>query len=393
MNKSVSNEEFIPYQSLEPMPVVEEGPAAEHRARLPKRKRLFGGLAAAIAIVGGGYYAYDALVASHHVVTDNAYVGADVAQVTPLVGGPVSEVLVQDAQVVRAGDALVRLDDTDARIAVARAEANLAAAERRVQSLIATDSGLGAEVAARAADEARAGAQIAAAQSDMDKARIDLQRREALAASGAISAEELTTARNAFNSAAANLRAAQATRAQAAAARDAAAGSRKASGALIADGDVATNPDVLAARAALDQARVDLARTVIRAPVDGVVSKRQVQVGQRVQAGAPLMVVVPVQAAYVDANFKEVQLAKVRPGQKVKLTSDLYGEDVEFDGRVVGFSGGTGAAFAVVPAQNATGNWIKVVQRLPVRIALDPAQLKQHPLRVGLSMTADVRLD
>jgi len=149
---------------------------------------------------------------------------------------------------------------------------------------------------------------------------------------------------------------------------------------------------VLAARAALDQARVDLERTVLRAPVDGVVSRRQVQVGQRVQAGAMLMVVVPVQAAYVDANFKEVQLANVRPGQQVELTSDLYGEDVVYHGTVAGFSGGTGAAFALVPAQNATGNWIKVVQRLPVRIKLDPREVTQRPLRVGLSMNVDIRV-
>jgi Multidrug resistance efflux pump len=146
----------------------------------------------------------------------------------------------------------------------------------------------------------------------------------------------------------------------------------------------------VAARAARDQAKVDLERTVIRAPVDGIISRRQVQVGQRVQPGAMLMLVVPIQQAFVDANFKEVQLAKVRPGQKVMLESDLYGGAVQYHGTVVGFSGGTGAAFSVVPAQNATGNWIKVVQRLPVRIQLDPKELAQHPLRVGLSMTATI---
>lgn len=154
---------------------------------------------------------------------------------------------------------------------------------------------------------------------------------------------------------------------------------------------VDTHPEVLAARAARDQAQLDLDRTVIRAPLDGVISRRQVQVGQRVQPGMALMMVVPIQSAYVDANFKEVQLAKVRPGQPVVLKADLYGGKVEYTGRVVGFSGGTGAAFAVVPAQNATGNWIKVVQRLPVRIALDPKELQKHPLRVGLSM--DVEID
>ncbi|MFZ5748752.1 MAG: HlyD family efflux transporter periplasmic adaptor subunit [Pseudomonadota bacterium] len=365
---------------------------ADTAAQTRKRKRLFAALAGGIALVGTSAYGYTTLVASKHAVTDNAYVGADIAQVTPLIGGPVAEVRVQDAQSVRRGDVLVRLDDTDAKIAVARAEADLAATIRKVRGLVATDSALGAQITARAADEARADAQLVAAQSDLAKARIDLDRRQALARSGAVSGEELTTMRNAYNGALANLRAAQAARAQASATRAAAIGSRDANRALIADASVDNNPEVLAARAALAQARVDLARTVIRAPIDGVVSKRQVQVGQRVQPGAPLMMVVPIQAAYVDANFKEVQLAHVRPGQTATLTSDLYGEDVVYHGTVVGFSGGTGAAFAVVPAQNATGNWIKVVQRLPVRIRLDPKELAQHPLRVGLSMTADVKV-
>jgi len=366
--------------------------AHEDQARTAKRKRLFLGLAGGVALLGGGYYGYDALVGSHHAVTDNAYVGADVAQVTPLIGGPVRDVLVQDAQQVRRGDILVRLDDTDAQIAVARAEAEFASTVRRVKGLVATDGGLTAQISARHEDELRAEAALGAARSDFEKARIDLQRREALAASGAVSGDELTAMRNAFNTATANLRSAEAGRAQAAATRQAAIGSREANRALIVDTTVDTNPDVLAARAALAQARVDLERTIIRAPVDGIISRRQVQVGQRVQAGATLMVVVPIQSAYVDANFKEVQLAKVRPGQSVKLTSDLYGEDVVYHGTVMGFSGGTGAAFSVVPAQNATGNWIKVVQRLPVRIRLEPNELIQHPLRVGLSMNADVQV-
>lgn len=366
---------------------VEQLEAAQTKA---KRKKLFTAFAAGIAVVGGGWYGYDVLVASKHAVTDNAYVGADVAQVTSQLAAPVSDVMVQDTQQVRRGDLLVVLDDTDARIAVANAEANLASAIRKVQGLHATDSGLDAQIAARAADQGRAAAQVAAAQADLEKARIDLQRRQALASSGAVSQDELTTARTAFSNAAAALRASQASQAQAAAARNAAVGDRDANRALIANTTVDNNPEVLAARAALAQAKVDLARTVIRAPIDGIVSKRQVQVGQRVQPGSMLMVVVPVQAAYVDANFKEVELKKVQPGQTVELWSDLYGEDVVFHGTVQGFSGGTGAAFALVPAQNATGNWIKVVQRLPVRIKLDPRELNKHPLRVGLSMNVDV---
>ena len=367
-----------------------------HPAERPSnsaRKKLFAGLAAGVAIAAIGYFGYDLFVASHHAVTDNAYVGADVAQITPLVGGPVSEVRVQDAQFVRRGDVLVQLDDTDARIAVAHAEADLAATMRKVRGLVATDGGLRAQIAARGADEAHADAQIAVAHADLDKARIDLDRRQALASSGAVSGEELTTMRSAYATADANLKSALAARAQAGATRDAAIGSRDANHALIADATVDTNPEVLAARAALDQAKIDLSRMVIRAPIDGVISRRQVQVGQRVQAGSPLMAVVPIQSAYVDANFKEVQLSKVRPGQPVTLTSDLYGDEVVYHGRVIGFSGGTGAAFAVVPAQNATGNWIKVVQRLPVRIQLDRTELAGHPLRVGLSMTADIALN
>ena len=362
----------------------------DRKATTTKRKKLFSAFAGVLALIGGSYYAYDTLYASKHVVTDNAYVGADVAQVTPLIGGPVRAVYVQDTQQVRRGSVLVRLDDTDARIAHARAEAELAATIRHVRGLYANDTGLGAQVSARAADEAGADAQLNSARADLEKARIDLQRREALAESGAVSGDELTSVRNAYNTAAAALRSAQASRAQTAATRNAAISSREANRVLIDHVSVENHPDVLAARAAFDQAKVDLERTVIRAPIDGVVSRRQVQVGQRVQPGAMLMVVVPIQSAYVDANFKEVQLAKVTPGQPVELTSDLYGDDVVFHGTVKGFSGGTGAAFALVPAQNATGNWIKVVQRLPVRITLDPKDLQKHPLRVGLSMEVDV---
>jgi membrane fusion protein (multidrug efflux system) len=233
---------------------------------------------------------------------------------------------------------------------------------------------------------------VQAAQADHEKARIDRDRRNALAANGSVSGDELTAAQTVFRTTSANLAAANAARLQARAARVAAIAARDINAALIAGTTVETNPEVLAARAARDQAQVNLDRMIIRAPVDGVVSRRQVQAGQRVQPGMMLMVVVPLAEVYVDANFKEVQLAKVRSGQSATLVSDLYGSAAPFKGRVIGFSGGTGAAFAVVPAQNATGNWIKVVQRLSVRIALDPAELAARPLQVGLSMTADVDL-
>jgi len=377
-------------QNLAAAPLAAEAP--NDSTVKAKRRNLFAIFAMVVVGLAILYWAYVHFIASRRVSTDNAYVGANVAQVTPLIGGPVREVLVDDAQRVKRGDILVRLDDTDARLALARAEAELSLTERRVRGLLATDSGLGAQVTARVADQARAEARIVAARADLAKAKIDLDRREALAASGSVSGDELTIARNAYSTATANLKVAQAENAQAQANQTSAVGSRDANRALIAGAAPEANPEVLAARAARDQARVDLDRTVVRAPVDGVVSRRQVQVGQRVPAGASMMMVVPVQAAFVDANFKEGQLARVKPGQRVTLTSDLYGEGVEYHGRVIGFSGGTGAAFAVVPAQNATGNWIKVVQRLPVRIALDPKELAEHPLRVGLSMNATVNL-
>jgi membrane fusion protein (multidrug efflux system) len=364
--------------------------AAADARRLAKRKRLFLALLGGIAVIGAGYYAYDTLIASRHAATDNAYVGADTADITPLVSGPVEQVLVANAAMVHQGQVLVRLDSTDARIALARADANLANAKRAVRALIANDANLSAQVAARAAEALQADANLTGAKARLAKAKIDLARRRALLGSGGVSGDEVTSAQDAFSTAAANLQAAEAALALTAANRDAAIAAYQANHVRVAGTTVDINPEVLVTQAARNQAEIDLDRTVIRAPVDGVVTSRDVQVGQQVQAGAQLMLVVPVGHAYVDANFKEGQLSKVRPGQPVTLTSDLYGGKVTYHGTVVGFAGGTGAAFAVLPAQNATGNWIKVVQRLPVRIALDPQELAAHPLRVGLSMEADI---
>ena len=301
-----------------------------------------------------------------------------------------AEVRVTNTQSVRKGDVLVVIDPTDARIALAAAEANYASAVRKVKQTIATGSALGAQTDERVADIGRMHAQVSIAEADLARARIDLTRREALAADGGVSGEELSSAKNAFAAAEGNLSAARASLAQAEAARGSAHGQEAANDALIVGTTPETNPDVLSAKARLDQARIDLDRTVVRAPVDGVVTQRAVQVGQRVSAGTTLMTVVPVTEAYVDANYKESQLHGVRPGQPVELTADIYGGKVVYHGRVVGFSGGTGSALAVIPAQNATGNWIKVVQRLPVRIALDRRELAQHPLRIGLSMDATI---
>ena len=354
------------------------------------RTKLFASLLAGVTICGAGYYAYDYFIGSRYVTTDNAYVGAETAHVTPLVGGPVKEVRVSDTDIVKTGDVLVVLDDTDARLAFAQAEAALGQAERRVRGYFANDEGLSAQVTARGADQARAAADVASAKSALDRARVDFSRRQALAASGSVSGDELTAAENAFRQASAAFDAALAAQVQAAANREASIGQLKANAVLITNTTVDTNPEVASARARFEQAKVDLERTIIRAPVDGVIVQRAVHVGQRVQSGASLMSIVPVGEAYVDANFKEMQLTKVLEGQEVELTSDLYGSDVVFHGRVVGLSGGTGSAFALIPAQNATGNWIKVVQRLPVRIAIERDDLLKHPLRVGLSMEATI---
>jgi membrane fusion protein (multidrug efflux system) len=297
-----------------------------------KRLRLFALLAMTVAVAGCGGWAYWEDVGSRYISTDNAYTAAEVALVTAEIDGPVADVRVTDSQKVKRGDVLVVLDDTDAKLAKRQAEADLA----------------------------RAVAQVASAKANLERSGIDLKRREALVGSGSVSGDELTQVKNGATNARAAL-----------------------DGALAAE---------VLAEARLDKAKVDLGRTVIRAPVDGVIARRQVQLGQRVQPSVPLLSVVPVRDMYVNANFKEVQLSDVHPGQTVDLVCDLYGDKVVYHGIVDGFNGGTGSAFALIPAQNATGNWIKVVQRLPVRVRLDPAELEAHPLRVGLSMNARIDL-
>lgn len=373
-------------EHLEQVSVPDAGKAADGVRKKRRLKVVLALAAAKIALGAGAWMFFD----ESHVSTDNAYVSADSAQVTPLVSAAVIDVPVVNTQVVRKGQIILRLDDSDARLALARAEAEYLKARRQFSQTAANSGSLAAQISARDADIGQAQAQLAASQANFDKARIDLARRSELASSGAVSGEELTTARNAFSTAQANLALARSGVAQAAATRGAARESWAANEALIAGSTVDTSPEVAAAKAKLEQARLDLQRTVIRAPIDGVITNRQVQVGQRIAAGSPVMTIVPVGSVFVDANFKEGQLSKVRPGQKVELISDLYGDEVVYHGKVAGFSGGTGSAFALIPAQNATGNWIKVVQRLPVRITLDPKELAKHPLRVGLSMEAEI---
>ncbi|MCG8158808.1 HlyD family secretion protein [Brenneria goodwinii] len=375
------------------MAQVNNAPANDHfdiSRATSSRKKGFMGLAAVIVIAAVGYGLWYYFVGSRYVTTDNAYSAAEVAEVTSSVTGIVQTVNVVDTQSVKQGDVLVQLDDTDTRLALAQAEANLGQARRRVSSYMATDEGLAAQVKAREADETQAQARLVASQSDFTKAQVDLKRREALAKSGAVSGEELTNARNAMAQAESNLNVAKAVAAQAVANRLSTLGAKKANAALTINATVETNPEVMLAKAKVEQAQVDLARTVIKAPVDGVIARRQVQIGQRVQNGERLMSVVPLHDVHVDANFKEVELRHVKPGQLVKITADIYGDKVVYHGVVSGVSGGTGSAFSMIPAQNATGNWIKVIQRLPLRITLDKNELAKHPLQVGLSMIATI---
>jgi membrane fusion protein (multidrug efflux system) len=339
------------------------GLSAEQKKKMLRQRlfTVFGIVVFAIALIWGVYWF---LIGSNYVSTDDAYVDASLAQITPRVNGTIDAVPVKDTDHVKKGDVLVRIDPSDARLALAQAEANYNQSVRQVEQYFANVEAAKAQVNARKAD--------------LQRAQVDYRRRAALANTGAVSGDEMSAARNALDTAKAGLTAAQRQ--------------LSAQQALIAGSDVMHNPEVLAAKAQRDRARLDLARTVIRAPINGVVAQNMVQVGQHVQVGAKMMSVVPVDRAYVNANFKEGQLEHVRPGQTVTLTSDLYGSGVVFHGHVLGLGGGTGAAFAVIPAQNATGNWIKVVQRLPVRIALDPEDLAKYPLRVGLSMTATINI-
>ncbi|MGJ3700732.1 efflux RND transporter periplasmic adaptor subunit [Variovorax sp. AFSI2.2] len=341
-----------------------------------KRRRALTALAAVVIVAGGGWGLYEWLVASHYEDTDNAYVQGNVIQITPQIGGTVMAINADDTDFVKAGQPLVQLDPADAKVALEQAEAALAQAVRQVRTLYANNGSLAAQVTLRQSD-------IARAQSDIAKAQDDLQRRRALSGNGAVSKEELNHAETSLDNAKSQLAAAQAG---VVAAREALASNQS----LTEGTSVARHPSVLAAAAKVREAYLATQRVALPAPVDGYVAKRTVQLGQRVAAGTPMMSIVPLNQLWVDANFKEVQLRNIRIDQPVKLKADVYGKKVEYTGKVAGLGVGTGSAFALLPAQNATGNWIKVVQRVPVRIALDPEQLKANPLRIGLSMVAEI---
>ena len=351
----------------------EGAPQADRKA---KRKKGLLGLAAVVVVAGLGWGAYEWLVASHYESTDNAYVQGNVVQITPQIGGTVLAIYADDTDFVKAGQPLVKLDPSDVNVALQQAEANLAQTVRQTRMLFANNGALAAQVQAKQADIARYDAELKRAQDDLD-------RRQSLAGNGAVSKEELNHALTQVANAKSGLAAAQAA---VVTAREQLASNQ----AQTEGTSVEQHPSVLAAAAKVREAWLAAQRAALPAPVDGYVAKRTVQLGQRIAAGTPLMSIVPLQQVWVDANFKEVQLRKIRIGQPVKLTADLYGGKVEYTGTVAGMGIGTGSAFALLPAQNATGNWIKVVQRVPVRVALNSQELTKNPLRVGLSMEATV---
>ena len=327
-----------------------------------KRKRALLILLAVIVLAGGAWLAYYLLVARWHQHTDDAYVQGDVVSITPQTLGTVVAINAEDGMRVKAGQVLVQLDPNDAQVAYEQAAANLASTVRQVRGLYSSVDAAQADIAAR---------QVA-----VQQARADVARRSGLVASGAVSAEELAHAKSQLQAAEAALSASR--------------GQLSRNRALVDATTLARQPQVQAAAAQLRQAYLGLQRVEIVAPIDGFVAKRSVQLGQRVQPGAALMAVIPLEQAWVDANFKETQLRNMRLGQPVTLTADVYGDEVVYTGKLASLGLGTGSAFSLLPAQNASGNWIKIVQRVPVRIELDARQLQAHPLRLGMSMSVDV---
>ncbi|HUW53442.1 MAG TPA: efflux RND transporter periplasmic adaptor subunit [Rhodanobacter sp.] len=345
-------------------PVVAETPVAPQPKKNPRGMllRMLGGVVL-LGLIGWAVWYF--LDGRWYEGTDDAYVNGNVVQITPQIAGTVVSIGADDGDRVRAGEVLVRFDPSDADVALAEARANLANTVRKVRGLYSSVTGARADVAAR---------KVA-----VDKARADYRRRRDLARSGAISAEELAHARDALTAAESGLTAVEQQ--------------YQTSKVLVDDTVVASHPDVQIAAARLRAALLADSRTTLVAPVDGYVAERTVQLGQRVQPGAPLMAVVPLHGVWIDANFKETQLTDMRIGQPVQITSDVYGSAVTYKGRVQSLGVGTGSAFSLLPAQNATGNWIKIVQRIPVRVVFtDPRQLDQHPLRLGMSLAVDVNL-
>ncbi|MFS2140547.1 efflux RND transporter periplasmic adaptor subunit [Duganella sp. Dugasp56] len=327
-----------------------------------KRKTVLAGITLLFIAAGIAYAAYYKIVLSREQQTDNAYVGGNLVNLSSQVTGNVAEIRADETQMVQAGATLIKLDSADADVALSQAEARLGAAVRQQRQ--------------RYADVAQYDATVAQRKLQLKEAEDDLARRKPLAADHTVSGEEVEHARQAVDNAHAAIAVAVK---QADAAKAGVAGVA-----------VAQHPSVLAARADYQQAWLAARRNTIVAPVSGYVAKRSVQIGARATPGTSLLSIVPLDQLWVDANFKESELRNIRVGQPARIEADMYGSKVEFHGKVVGLSAGTGSAFSLLPAQNASGNWIKVVQRLPVRIALDPQELAAHPLRIGLSTTVTV---
>lgn len=339
-------------------------PSSAQPERAPsKRKRNFAVLLVILILIAAGCLAWYLLYARYYETTDDAYVNANLVTLTPQIAGTVTQVAVDEGDYVTKGQPLVLLDPSDTQIALQQAEANLASTVRQVRGLYST------------ADNYRA--QVAAKQVTLQTAQSDYARRQKIFAAGAVSAEDLAHYRDAVATAQSDL----------AAAKQALTTNL----AMVDDTVIDSHPEIKSAVATLRQRFLDNARSTIVAPVSGYVAKRAVQLGMRVDSGTTLMSIVPLDQVWVDANFKESQLNTMRLGQKVVLSADLYGDKVEYQGTIESLGIGTGSAFSLLPAQNASGNWIKIVQRLPVRITLDPHDMEKHPLRVGLSMF--VRVD
>jgi membrane fusion protein (multidrug efflux system) len=336
--------------------------AAPAAPKNSKRKRALG-IVALLVIVGAiAWLAYYLMYARWHQDTDDAYVQGNVVSIVPQTSGTVISIDADDGMKVEAGQALVHLDANDAQVAYDQSVANLAGTVRQVRGFYSSVDAGQSDLRAR---------EVAVAQ-----ARADVARRSGLVASGAVSSEELAHARDVLAAAEAALGSSR--------------GNLSRSRALVDATTLSKQPQVQVAASQLRQAYLNLQRSAIVAPVSGYVAKRQVQLGQRVQPGTTLMTIVPLEQVWVEANFKETQLGHMRIGQPVEVHSDLYGSDVEYNGKVAALGLGTGSSFSLLPAQNASGNWIKIVQRVPVRIELDPKQLAEHPLRLGLSMSVDV---
>ncbi|QBR31470.1 MULTISPECIES: HlyD family efflux transporter periplasmic adaptor subunit [Pseudomonas] len=329
-----------------------------------KRKFMLLVLAVVVLLAGAGVWAYHEFIGRFNESTDDAYVNGNVVEITPLVTGTVVSIGADDGDLVHEGQVLINFDPNDAEVGLQSAQAKLARTVRQVRGLYSNVDGMKAQVNAQ--------------QAEVQKAQDNYNRRKNLAAGGAISQEELSHARDDLTSA-----------------QNALANAKqqlKTTSALVDDTVVSSHPDVMSAAADLRQAYLTNARSTLIAPVTGYVAKRTVQLGQRVQPGTALMAVIPLDQLWIDANFKETQLRDMRIGQPVDIESDIYGSSVKYSGTVDSLGAGTGSAFALLPAQNATGNWIKIVQRVPVRIHINAEELAKHPLRVGLSTNVEVNL-